>query len=393
MTAQRHVVLFSTLCALALAVGGAAGAQTTRPADDPPATQPAREAALTEREKIAALIEHVEQLENAVFIRNGVEHDADDAADHMRMKLRYAGNRVKTAEQFIERIASESSTTGKPYHIRLADGTTHKSGEYLRQVLERLETGGEPNPAAPGFNREASDARAIEIADLVMRALGGREAWDDTRFIAWNFFGMRQLVWNRQTGDVRIEGTTREQQPYVVIMNIHTKEGDAWVAGDKVADPERLKQMLDMGQGAWVNDSYWLVMPYKMKDAGVTLIYRGEEETEAGDPAWKLQLTFDEVGRTPRNKYHVWVDRESHLVTQWSYFADAADDEPRLTTPWTGWKTHDGIMLSGGRGEREITDIAVFDRVPQAVFESPDGGTFERLVEQHRRDDATDEGG
>ena len=32
------------------------------------------------------------------------------------------------------------------------------------------------NPAMPGFDADASDAKAIEIADEVMEALGGRSA-------------------------------------------------------------------------------------------------------------------------------------------------------------------------------------------------------------------------
>ncbi|MEJ2086172.1 MAG: hypothetical protein P8Y44_10915, partial [Acidobacteriota bacterium] len=50
------------------------------------------------------------------------------------------------------------------------------------------------NPPAPGFNAEASDDEAIVIADQVMEALGGRKAWDDTRYLTWNFFGRRRHV-------------------------------------------------------------------------------------------------------------------------------------------------------------------------------------------------------
>jgi len=35
------------------------------------------------------------------------------------------------------------------------------------------------NPAADGFNESGSDAKAIAIADEVMKAMGGRMAWDN----------------------------------------------------------------------------------------------------------------------------------------------------------------------------------------------------------------------
>jgi hypothetical protein len=53
------------------------------------------------------------------------------------------------------------------------------------------------NPAAEGFNESASDAKAIAIADEVMQAMGGRKAWDKTRYLSWKFFSFRQLTWDR----------------------------------------------------------------------------------------------------------------------------------------------------------------------------------------------------
>ena len=61
------------------------------------------------------------------------------------------------------------------------------------------------NPPMQGFNEADSDEQAIKIADQVMEAMGGRAAWEDTRYIAWNFFGRRDLFWDKQTGDVQID--------------------------------------------------------------------------------------------------------------------------------------------------------------------------------------------
>src|SRR5436190_22382507 len=68
---------------------------------------------LTEAAKIQALISSVEQLKGAVFIRNGTEYDGAKAAEHLRRKLGYAGSKVKTAEQFIDLLATGSSMSGK----------------------------------------------------------------------------------------------------------------------------------------------------------------------------------------------------------------------------------------------------------------------------------------
>jgi hypothetical protein len=92
--------------------------------------QDSREAA-----KIRYLLESVEGLEGAKFIRNGKAYDARSASDHLRLKLKNAGDRVRTAEDFIKFCGSKSSMTGVPYQIKLADGTTVKAEVFFRKKL------------------------------------------------------------------------------------------------------------------------------------------------------------------------------------------------------------------------------------------------------------------
>jgi hypothetical protein len=54
------------------------------------------------------------------FIRNGKEYPATDGADHLRDKLAKAGSRVKTTEDFITGIASESYLSGRAFGARSA---------------------------------------------------------------------------------------------------------------------------------------------------------------------------------------------------------------------------------------------------------------------------------
>lgn len=98
---------------------------------------------LSETAKTEALLSHIQTLTGAVFIRNGQEHDAEEAADHLRRKWRHAGAPCETAEGFIEHCASRSSLTGRPYRIRLSDGRTLWVADYLRNRLAELK-GNEP---------------------------------------------------------------------------------------------------------------------------------------------------------------------------------------------------------------------------------------------------------
>jgi hypothetical protein len=93
----------------------------------------------TEKQKIEALITHVEQLKDAKFVRNDTEYDAKTAARFLRGKWEANAAGIKTAKDFIEKAASTSSTTGKPYLIRFKDGKEVKSGDYLLAELKKLE--------------------------------------------------------------------------------------------------------------------------------------------------------------------------------------------------------------------------------------------------------------
>lgn len=94
---------------------------------------------LTETQKIERLMEHVGKLGKAKFVRNDIEYDAESAEKFMRAKWKAMGADIKTATEFIEKIATKSSTTGKPYLIRFPDGKERKSGEYLGEQLKLLE--------------------------------------------------------------------------------------------------------------------------------------------------------------------------------------------------------------------------------------------------------------
>ncbi len=226
------------------------------------------------------------------------------------------------------------------------------------------------NPPMPGFNVKDSDVKATEIADAVMAAQGGRQNWDATHFVAWNFFGNRKLIWDKYSGNVRIEYLKNDMK---ILVNINDLKGKVFKDGAEITQPDSLAKYLEEGRKAWINDSYWLVMPFKMKDSGLTLKYVGENTTAKGAKADVVQLTFVGVGVTPNNKYKVWVDKQTHLVSQWAHYKDAAQPEPNFITSWEDYQPYGKIKLSALRGpERRITDIYVFDKLPETVFTSFD---------------------
>ncbi len=225
------------------------------------------------------------------------------------------------------------------------------------------------NPPAEGFDVEGSSPIAIIIADKVMNAMGGRPAWDQTRYISWNFFGSRKLLWDKFTGDVRIDNLRDDR---IVIVNINDMTGKVFKNGMEQTNEDSIATYLDWGKKVWINDSYWLVMPFKLKDSGVTLSYIEESQTLTGEVADKLKLTFTGVGVTPQNAYDVWVSTETDLVVQWAYYPNATDEVPRWIRPWGNYQKMGNIMLSDDRGDNDLTEIQVLESVPENIFTSFD---------------------
>jgi hypothetical protein len=96
-----------------------------------------------EQARIDFIIHDVETSQGLKFIRNGSEYDGAAAAKHLRMKLNYAGDRVKTAEDFIKYCATESSLTHQKYTVRTSNGKVRDSAAYFTERLHVFDRGKE----------------------------------------------------------------------------------------------------------------------------------------------------------------------------------------------------------------------------------------------------------
>ncbi len=81
-----------------------------------------------ETKRIVLLLEKIEQSE-IIFIRNGTEYDAKQAAEHLHSKWNKTS--INNVQEFIEKVASTSSTTNESYKVKLKNGTIITSKEWL----------------------------------------------------------------------------------------------------------------------------------------------------------------------------------------------------------------------------------------------------------------------
>ena len=222
---------------------------------------------------------------------------------------------------------------------------------------------------------EESDEKAVQLADALIEACGGMENWNNTRFLVWRFLGKRYNVWDRWTGNYRSGSRTT-----ITLLNLNDKTGEAWMHGRKITDADELKRVIDYSYNGWINDSYWMFLPFKLKDDGVILNYLGQEKTIVGDMAEVVRVTFDNVGLTPDNMYHLYLDPETHLIKEWDYYVSTADSAPQFRMEWNNFQKYGELLLSDERGRKKHTHIAALDKLPSDIFTKPERPDWKQFI-------------
>ena len=248
-------------------------------------------------------------------------------------------------------------------------------------LLACAHTGGgdstpQPDPVPPPVPQEPTpEERAIEIAQAVEQE-AGLEALQNTRGVRFLFAGFRLHHWDRFTGDHRVDARSQDGTIFVIIHNVNNPgEGVAFRNGEPTSG-EELATLLQTAYGAWINDTYWLLFPFKLRDPGVNLTYDGEETLK--DQVYdKLHLTFESVGLTPGDAYWAYVNQRTHRVDRWAYHLESfEEDQPPTAWDWSGYERHNGVLLSSNRtlvgSDRQLnlTDIELMAAMPEGIFTS-----------------------
>jgi hypothetical protein len=88
--------------------------------------------------EVEYLLQYIET-SGCSFYRNGTWYDGTHARAHLSTKYDYLAERqlIGNAEDFINKAATRSSMSGKPYKIRCNDGVEVESGPWLHLVLAK----------------------------------------------------------------------------------------------------------------------------------------------------------------------------------------------------------------------------------------------------------------
>ena len=222
------------------------------------------------------------------------------------------------------------------------------------------------------------DAKAVEIGGKMTKAMGGEEAWAKARYIRFDFRLMdagaakmeRSHLWDKSTGRYRFDSKTKDGKASVTLMNLATQKGDTFVDGKKLEGAPAAKALKD-AYASYINDYYWLAMPWKWTEPGVNLKHLGQKPCKT-NTCDVVELTFGKVGLTPGDRYHAFVNPQTNLMEHWEYTLQSGN---KGSWDWEYTSTG-GVMLasnhSDGKGKAlDMGTVKVLDKVDAVVFEDP----------------------
>lgn len=241
------------------------------------------------------------------------------------------------------------------------------------------ETEGPPVPTRADFQLTT---QADSVAMAAYEALGGPEAWASVPYIRFDFAagqdGGRQLIashlWNRMTGEYRVEWRRGADSTYVVLFNVNTQEGQAYLNGEPVP-AEQNSDLLQRAYRRFINDTYWMLMPVKMLDPGVQRTYVPDSSDADTDV---IRLSFESVGLTPGDQYWVYVDKATGRVEEWAFELQSGN---RGRYTWAGYEEFAApagpVSVStakpavGGNRTLYTDHVEIMETVPEGMFTDP----------------------
>ena len=172
------------------------------------------------------------------------------------------------------------------------------------------------------------------VAMDLWKASGG-DNWANVKEIDFSFVVEQegkqlfsaQHRWNVAAGTDSVKWKDKEGKDHDVTASLANpaKEGD-----EKTA------------YARWVNDSYWLLAPLKIRDKGVKVEAGGPKDL-AGTTMETVNLSFDGVGLTPTDRYVLYIDPQTKLPKAWDYIPK---DGQGMQATWEKFQDFGGLMLA-----------------------------------------------
>ncbi len=167
-----------------------------------------------------------------------------------------------------------------------------------------------------------------------------------------------QHNWNLVKKTDQIQWTTPDSTRLNVLLNLETNAITGTVNDAPITEDQAASIAADAHK-RWVNDTYWFLMPLKLRDPGVVLSL--ESPRTIDDATYEvLHMTFENVGLTPGDQYWVYVDTTTHHIARWDMLLQGQNTEP-TTVVWGDYQKIGPLTLPTTRSWPDTPKQIVFE--------------------------------
>ncbi|WP_347173778.1 hypothetical protein [Polaribacter uvawellassae] len=171
--------------------------------------------------------------------------------------------------------------------------------------------------------------KAEALANKMAKALN-YEAYRNTEVLEWSFRGKHFYKWHKTENIVEVSWKNNK----VVLNTKQPEKSEVFVSNTKTKNPQLIKQ----ATGFFNNDSFWLVAPFKVFDAGVKRSIVKHNDKDA------LLITYTTGGSTPGDSY-LWILNENGFPTSFKMWTSIIPIGG-IEASWNDWKkTEAGFQL------------------------------------------------
>lgn len=164
-----------------------------------------------------------------------------------------------------------------------------------------------------------SGQEAEQLADEMLKALN-KPGFDTIAMIKFTYPGGHSYEWNRDENKVRVQ----------------------WEGNDVFLDlnksTEEFSSLEYLGYEYFINDSFWLIAPFKVRDSGVV---RSAVKIKEGRG---LLVTYTTGGVTPGDSY-LWILDDRGFPKSWKLWTSNVP-LGGLKFKWGGWVEKEGVWFS-----------------------------------------------
>ena len=261
----------------------------------------------------------------------------------------------------------------------------------------------------PASAKAHQDPRAVALIDAMEKAVDPERSWNKIAGLRFTqtyrhddqITGEFRHTWDIKSGLYRVQGKAKDGGERDVIFNPATRKGEGWTQAFIPILPEKGKPMppggppmvgrwfhppggpqtayLKFGYERYLNDTYWFLLPLKLKDPRIGLELETEESID-GEPHDVVRVVLPkELELTAGRTFWIYVNRKTHLIDQWEYPTEVTSPQPasrkdprhKTTWLWQDWKSFGPFHLSALRFDPATgdavgyKDVEVLSSIPE----------------------------